>query len=505
MSYASAMHAELHIACATAERQPGRLDSVWNHSGPHPAVDALVAAAEAAPAAERWILSGGEPSLRPDLPALVAAMADSGPVLGMRTDGLLLARPGIDQQLFDAGLRFVRIPLHCGRADAHDWLVRLPGASKRIRQAMDHCAAGPLVLEAEITLTRPTVPYLVETISLLIRHGVGAVHLRLLTRCGPAASDYIALAPRLGLVQPILEDAIQQALRHDLQVRLCGIPLCVAPRFPECQAAPDQVVWALPEDCAAPPAGGTGRGCPGCPGRPRCAGAPSDYTGLFGWTEIQSEGGLQARAHTVQPVPTPRSGDTAPAPVGRAGRAPTTRLHDAVRISEVRNIGGDPMAGRHPSPDAAQILTLEFEPDQPTRVLRTRLIRAAQHGAHTLRIEGASMQHPAAHDLLREAQRLSFDRVEVRGEGSALDAWTDTQLRHLRGLASLELFVHGQDAGTHDAHTGVPGSFAAVDRVQERVARLAGIPVEKTTDTSPSTDALFWTDETGGTTRQDSG
>jgi len=498
------MYSELHILCATAERQASRLDSPWQ-TGEAPPAEAIVHAAAQAPPAARWVMGGGEPTLRSDLPGLVAALAETGPVLGMRTDGLLLSREGIDQQLHDAGLSFVRIPLHCGRADAHDWLVRLPGASARVRKALDQCASGPLTLEAEVTLTRPTAPYLVETISLLVRHGVNAIDLRLLERRGPAAEDYIALAPRLGLLQPLLEDAVRQALRHGVDVRLIGVPLCAAPSFPECHIPADSRTWAIPEGIEVQPTDPSDAGCPGCPGAPGCSGAPAGYGTLFGWAEVQSEGGPQARAQPVQTRPLPASGDPIPPPPGRAGRAPATRLRAAVRQSEHSNLGGDPLAGRHLDPDAAEVVAIEFMPDLPTRHIRMRLVRAAQHGAHTLRIQGASLQHPEAHDLIREAQRLSFDRVEVWGEGSLLDGWSDPQLRHLRGLAELNLVLLGEDASTHDARTGVPGSYAATQRVVERVARLAGIPVHTTEASGPSGHSLLWTDETGGTTRRDSG
>jgi hypothetical protein len=485
------MTSELHIVCATQDRQPSRLDNPWP-PGELPSAAEVIEAAQQSEQADRWLLCGGEPTLRSDLPSLIQALAEAGPELGMRTDGLLLDRPGIDQQLHDAGLRYVRIALQSGRADAHDWLVGLPGASARVTKALASCARGPLDLEAEVTLTRPTAPLLLETISYLVRHGVGAIHLRLLERRGPAADDYIALAPRLALLQPLLEDAVRQALRHGVQVRLSGLPLCVAPSFPECHLPDEAIRWALPPGLATPEPSRAQIGCPGCPGPPRCSGAPAHYTDLFGWTEIQSEGGLQARAHPIQGRPTPTSGEEIPLPPARAGRAPATRLRAAIRQAEVRNLGGDPMAGRHPNLRQDEIISIELSPESPTRALRMRMVRAAQHGAPTLRIQGASLQHPEAHSLLREAQRLSFERVELWGDGRPLDDWSDVQIRHLRGLHRLVL-VHGDE------------DKDIVDRLVERIGRLAGIVVDTTRDPVPTHPSLAWTDETGGTNRRDSG
>ncbi len=512
------MLTELHIACSSAERQLGRLDSHWSGETAHPTLDELKAATVSAPPAHRWLLSGGEPTVRPDLPALIQTLAKYAPKLGMRTDGLLLSRAGIADHLAEAGLSFVRIPLHSGRADAHDWLVRLPGATRKVRQALDMCAKSALGLEAEVVLTRPTAPYLVETTSLLVRHGVSAIRFRFLQRRSEAAEDYISLAPRLGLLQPLLEDAVRQALRHDVSVSIEGVPLCAAPSFPGCQLPNEAVEWLYPQGLgpAAPPAGST-PACPGCPGSPACDGPPPGYPALFGWSELQSEGGLQARSHAVVPQPLPASGSEVPPPPSRAGRAPATRLRAAIKKSELPNFGGDPLAGRHPDPDAEDTIELHFDPQLPTRRLRMRLVRAAQHGAHSLRIAGQSLDHPNAHELLREAQRLSFDRIHVQGTAHPIDAWTDAQIFHLRGLERLDITFFGTDASTHDAHTKSPGSFAASQRVAERVSRLAGIQVgavagneaveQALIEGHPDlpvrgpqpAPALMWTDESGGT------
>jgi hypothetical protein len=150
------------------------------------------------------------------------------------------------------------------------------------------------------------------------------------------------------------------------------------------------------------------------------------------------------------------------------------------------------MAGRHPNLRQDEIISIELSPESPTRALRMRMVRAAQHGAQTLRIQGASLQHPEAHSLLREAQRLSFERVELWGDGRPLDAWSDVQIRHLRGLHRLVL-VHGDE------------DKDIVDRLVERIGRLAGIVVDTTRDPVPTHPSLAWTDETGGTNRRDSG
>ncbi len=71
------------IAIGGADRSAGRLDGA-----PGPARSGADIAADIAAAGGPWMLTGGEPTLRADLPALLSGGG------GIRTDGLPLAQPG---------------------------------------------------------------------------------------------------------------------------------------------------------------------------------------------------------------------------------------------------------------------------------------------------------------------------------------------------------------------------------------------------------------------------
>ncbi|HEV8246583.1 MAG TPA: hypothetical protein VGP93_12480, partial [Polyangiaceae bacterium] len=103
-------------------RNVGLLD--WPPRSEHPTSLAEVTAALGSDASRRvsWTLTGGEITLRADLPELLSAVAEvtnAGP--GLWTDGLSLGdAPAVDR-LRRAGLARARITFCCARADAHDW------------------------------------------------------------------------------------------------------------------------------------------------------------------------------------------------------------------------------------------------------------------------------------------------------------------------------------------------------------------------------------------------
>ena len=216
--------------------------------------------ADIAAAGHHWMLTGGEPTLRADLPALLSGG-------GLRTDGLLLGRPGVLAALKRAGLERVRIRLHSSRPDAHDWLSGAKGALRHALRGIQACARAGIPTEAEITITRPTIGHLDETVSLACRLGVRGVVLRRLTAQGAAEADFIALSPRLGLLQAPLANAMAAADAAGVPIWTEGIPTCMAP----------------PARLHAKP---TARapGCAGCPAD--CPGYPADYAARFGRAEL---------------------------------------------------------------------------------------------------------------------------------------------------------------------------------------------------------------------------
>jgi len=343
-------------------RAEGRLDDA---ASPPRALSALRIDFASAPPSGRWLLSGGEPTLRADLLDIIkAARAARGAGgLWLRTDGLALVGAPVCQALKRSGLDGVRIPMHSGRADAHDWLVGQPGAARRVVKAIRAAAAAELAVEVEVTLTRPTAPYLAETVALALRLGASALWIRRLRPTSAAAGQFIALSPRMGLLRAPVEEAVRIAEDLGAALTVAGLPRCVVPGAAE-HLAPD---------------GAEAEPCTTCPGPPACAGVPTEYTSRFGWSEIWRL--------------TPRQ------------KQPSVRV--------------------------------VLRPDEPSRVLRARMLQAAQLQPARLRLVDAAA-HPEARSLLRDALRLSVPRVEVCGRVSQLSALPDTALFRLRGIARVD-------------------------------------------------------------------
>jgi hypothetical protein len=312
------------------------------------------------------------------------------------------------------------------------------------------CISLGIDVSAEVTLTRPTMPYLEETVAWLVREGINSIRFRMLRRRGPATMEYITLAPRLGLLEPSLDAAIQLGLRNGVHIEVEGLPHCAVPRFPERRVLSPH--WMVPEGVQRPRLELVfDNACQPC--ESKCEGAPSEYVELFGWTEFSTN--TDTKRAEVVASDHPRSGDEVKAPPARAARGPATRVRNAIIQAEQPNLGGDPMAGRAQAkiPDC---ITIQF--DQDTRSIRKELVRVAQEGAHTLQIIGG-MNHPEAHDLLREALRLSFPRVVLTADICGLETLPKNKLFQLRDLSAIWIPATEQNnelAGRIHAVTNVP-------------------------------------------------
>ena len=88
------------------------------------------------------ILTGGEPTLHPDLPAIIRHADGLGLIVGMNTNGRLLSHAPTMAALAEAGLNHVQITLETFRADVHDAMVGAPGAFAQTVRGIENALAS---------------------------------------------------------------------------------------------------------------------------------------------------------------------------------------------------------------------------------------------------------------------------------------------------------------------------------------------------------------------------
>lgn len=418
-------------------------------------VDEIAHAANAvANRAGSFVMAGGEPLRRNDLLEIIARLtALRSANFGLQCSGRGLTT-AIVERLRAAGVQRIHLPFHCARQDAHDWVAGEAGALKIAHRAIRACVAASMPVVAEVIITRPTALLLAETVGVLTRLGVRAINLRRLTAAQTDGVDFVPLSPRLELLEKSLEQAATVALAQRATLTLRGLPLCVAPRLRPLFAPADGEIWVAADGSTvtdgAPPLG-----CVTCPGPPHCAGAPSDYVARFGWEEFVDP--LAAAPRVAETVADQRKVPTS-GPMTFSWRGPHRVRCDACADSGLERFNNQGVY-------------------ESTRVVRARLVEAARYRPSVLRLVGADLlAHPQAAALMYDALRL-FKWVEAAGEASAVVDFSDLDLRRLKELKRFDVALFGPDAASHDAHCGIPGAFAAMQRGVERLRAQTQIPV----------------------------
>lgn len=134
------------------------------------------------------VFTGGEPTLRADLPELIAHAERNGQITGINTNGRKLKNPAYVQTLIDAGLDHVQITLESHDPEIHDQMVGMKGAWEDTVAGLKNVLATRLYVMTNTTMLQNNAPYLAATLDFLAEIGVPTFGLNALIYSGHGAS-----------------------------------------------------------------------------------------------------------------------------------------------------------------------------------------------------------------------------------------------------------------------------------------------------------------------------
>lgn len=117
------------------------------------------------------ILTGGEPTLHPDLPALIRHANKLGLIVGMNTNGRRLAQPGYAAELAAAGLNHVQITLGSCYPEVHDAIMGAQAFHQTVR-GIEQAVASRLHTITNTTLMRRNQDHVEAIIDFLSDLGI---------------------------------------------------------------------------------------------------------------------------------------------------------------------------------------------------------------------------------------------------------------------------------------------------------------------------------------------
>ena len=160
------------------------------------------------------VFTGGEPTLRDDLPELVAHAERNGQITGLNSNGRRLGDATYFQRLLDAGLDHVQITLESHDAAVHDAMVAHAGAWQETVAGLRRALDSRLYVMTNTTLLQLNQAALPATLDFLAELGVPTVGLNALIYSGRGAQVGTGL-PESAL--PALLQQAQQATQNHQQ------------------------------------------------------------------------------------------------------------------------------------------------------------------------------------------------------------------------------------------------------------------------------------------------
>lgn len=157
--------------------------------------------------------TGGEPTLREDLPDLLIYAQNKGAVTGLVTNGRRLKDKSYVDKLEKAGLDFVQVTLESHKAQIHDLMTASKGSFKETVAGIANAVLSKIYVTTNTTLSKYNAAEFLETIDFIKKLGVDGFGCNSLIYSGKASeiSEEFALPiETLNKLLPKIRDKANQ-------------------------------------------------------------------------------------------------------------------------------------------------------------------------------------------------------------------------------------------------------------------------------------------------------
>ncbi|MGB9135487.1 MAG: radical SAM protein [Candidatus Bathyarchaeia archaeon] len=161
--------------------------------------------------------TGGEPTLREDLPELLKHAQEMGIVTGLVTNGRSLKNKEYAHSLEKAGLDFVQITLESHKAAVHDKITGKRGSWKETVQGINNAVDTQIYVTTNTTLNRHNADDFLDTVDFIKELGVAAFGCNSVIYSGKAVDIKDEFALPLETLNQVLPKIKAKASRSGLK------------------------------------------------------------------------------------------------------------------------------------------------------------------------------------------------------------------------------------------------------------------------------------------------
>jgi len=391
---------------------------------------------------EMVVLSGGEPTIRPELSGWAGQIRELGMGFGLVSNGRMLAYDRHARGLQEAGLAYAQLSLHGGDAALHNGLTRTDSFEQTL-SAIRNLNRPGMDLTVNAVVTSANLDRLGEMVDLLSRDSGLRLKFSMVEPKGAALERFDELMPDITAVAARVREAIVYAQARAPGLRLAheGIPLCLLGGL-EQRASDlrlDGFAWIseaheagfFPVDAANKERVDA---CGRCEHQGICTGIYQEYLyrrGDPGLGANIAPGGLRAQV------------DLQHEEMSREER-------HWVRVTRSCN---NRCAFCLDDADAGGAMAPEQE-------VLDDIARGRARGADRLILSGGEATiHPDFVRFIRAGRGAGYGHIQVVTNGRMFSYPNFLDRSLVAGLDEITFSIHGPDAPLHDALVGVPGAF----------------------------------------------
>jgi radical SAM protein with 4Fe4S-binding SPASM domain len=158
------------------------------------------------------VFTGGEATLRSDLPELIRHAESNGQITGLNTNARRLMDERYLQQLVEAGLDHVQVTVESCDELVHDEMMRAKGAFRQTIAGLKNALGSRLYVMTNTTMLQTNIHTLPDTLDFLAELGVPTVGLNALIYSGNGLT--VGTGLRENELQPVLDMAQRKTAEY---------------------------------------------------------------------------------------------------------------------------------------------------------------------------------------------------------------------------------------------------------------------------------------------------
>jgi MoaA/NifB/PqqE/SkfB family radical SAM enzyme len=256
---------------------------------------------------DRIAFTGGEPTIRSDLLALIKAARKLGyGDVKLQSNALLFTAPNV-ARLVDAGVSRFHVSIHTHEQPAYDTLVRRPGSHGAMESGLRNAVASGVHVVVDMIIKSDTYRRLPAAVEWVAERGVPEIHLWYVSLTDGNAEHHESL-PAMREAVPYMRQAFALARALELEIKSLHVPRCLLgddhvhawdPGAQRVMVVTPDATFELKQSRLA---GQTQvAACIGCEFERICPGIRDDYLEHFGDAEIaEARGREPTRAGRVR-------------------------------------------------------------------------------------------------------------------------------------------------------------------------------------------------------------